>query len=203
MDLSLAMTLEGMQKYVSGNNKMAEDKDQSTIRSNKSPEEFVMKSGLLLAVHTQTDDLNIRVDSLKKISDGHTKLLSDILTREGDILKQLLDLRDEGGKMTVTDIAPNNQFFIIDTNRDPGHKVKSVVVTNNGPNDIFVGEDAAFSPQVDADLVDIVSDQSRFIRILPTESERFSYNVRSIKSIHILSDPSVPGSSQFRARLAW
>lgn len=167
----------------------------------KKPDDFIINP--MLAIHSEIDDLVIDVGELKKVSDKHTELLSAILDRESKLLKELEDIRDQGGKLSVSGIAQNNRFSIIDTNVDPGHKVKSAVVVNNGPNTLFVGEDAAYSPEVDADIIDIVSDQTRFIQVLVGESERFAYNVRSIKSIHILSDPNVVGSSNFRVRMAW
>lgn len=176
--------------------------EAAKAESAKTPNDFIINP--VLAIHTQVDDLAIETNELKEVSKEHSKLLSEILDREGSILKQLQDLRDEGGKATFNGTALNSKFTIIDTNKDPAHKVKSAVVTNNGPNILYVGEDAALSPEVDADLTDIVSDQTRFIAIFPGESERFAYNVRSIRSVHLLADPTVVGAiANYRVRMAW
>jgi hypothetical protein len=180
---------------------MAKDKLGVTLNT-KSPEEFVMNP--ILAVHTQVDDLTIEVDELKKVADTHTKLLEAIYTRDTEILKEARDRRPKGKVMRKKGSAPTTDFFIIDTNKDPGHKVRAYVVINDGPNNMFVGFNVAYTPQLDASVEDIVSDPTRFDELMPGEKSEEGFDTEEIASLHMISDPTTGlGESNFRARLVW
>jgi len=177
------------------------NKDAMSSKDSK-PEEFVMNP--ILAVHTQVDDLSIEVDELKDIANTHTKLLTAIYERDTEILKEARDRRPKGKVMRKKGSASTTNFFIIDTNIDPGHKVRSYVVINDGPNNMFVGFNVAFTPQLDASIEDIVSDPTRFDELMPGEHSEEGFDTEEIASLHIIADPSTGlGPSNFRARLVW
>jgi hypothetical protein len=157
---------------------MAKELGVKLTKDNRSPEEFVMNP--ILAVHTQVDDLTIEVDELKKVADTHTKLLEAIYQRDTEILKEQRDRRPKGKVLRKKGSAPVNDFFIIDTNIDPGHKVRSYVVINDGPNNIFVGFNVAFTPQLDASVEDIVSDPTRFDELMPGEHSEEGFDTEEI-----------------------
>lgn len=168
----------------------------------KKPDDFIINP--MLAVHTQVDDLTIDVGELKDEVSKHTQLLNSILQRDTEILKEQRDRRPKGKVLRKRGAAPTDRFFIIDTNIDPGHKVRSYVVINDGPNNIFVGFNVAFSPQLDASVEDLVSDVSRFDELMPGEHSEEGFDTEEIASLHIISDPSTGlGPSNFRARMVW
>ncbi len=181
---------------------------ENTIQTTKSegeehkPEEFIINP--LLALHTEVDDVAREVDELKQITQKHTDLLSGILERDTQILKEARDRRPKGKVMRRRGTAITTDFFIIDTNKDPGHKVRSYVIFNEGPNAIFVGFNVAFSPQLDASVEDLVSDEQRFDRITTGQSTSDGFDTEEIASLHIIADPNTGlGSSTFKAKLIW
>lgn len=188
-----------------------------TMKSNSSnseeehrPDEFIIDP--LLALHTEVDDVAREVEELKQITQKHTDLLSNILEKDSGILKEARDRRPEGKVLRVRGIAPdqpnvdpNNPsgFFIIDTNRDPGHKIRAYTVFNPGPNNLYVGFNAAFSPQVDVSAEDLVLDD-KFDFITPGQETRDAFDTKEILSIHIRADPATGlGPNSFRAKLIW
>jgi hypothetical protein len=182
---------------------MAKDKLGVTLDT-KSPEEFVMNP--VLAIHTNVDDLVIDVGELKKTADSHTQLLTAILQRDTEILKEQRARRPKGKVFRKKDSAPTNDFYIIDTNKEigPGHKARSYVVINDGPNNMFVGFNVAFSPQLDASVEDLVSDITRFDELMPGEHSEEGFDTEEIYSLHLISDPTTGlGPSNFRARMVW
>lgn len=179
----------------------AEHEAQSAQKVHQS-EELIIDP--LLALHTEIDDVAREVETLNDITKKHTELLSAILERDTEILKEQRDRRPKGKVLRRKGTAPTDDFFIIDTNIDPGHKVRSYVVINDGPNSIFVGFNVAFTPQLDASLEDLVSDETRFDRLLPGEDSEEGFETEEIASLHIISDPTTGlGASNFRARMAW
>lgn len=182
---------------------MTKETSQSTMQSRK-PEEFIMNP--VLMVHTQVDDLAIEVDELKKVSDLHTKLLSDILQRDTEILKEQRARHPKGRALRRRGTAITTDFYIIDSNKDPGdgHKFRSYFVINNGPNNIYVGFNVAKSPQLDASLEDLLSDEQRFDYLTPGQSTNDSFDTEEIASLHIIADPETGlGNSEFKAKLLW
>ena len=168
------------------------------------PEEFVMNP--ILAVHTQVDDLTIEVDELKKVADTHTKLLTAIYERDTEILKEQRARRPKGKVLRKKGSALTTDFFIIDTNKEigPGLKARSYLCINDGPNNIFVGFNVAYSPQLDASPEDIVSDPTRFDELFPGEKSEEGFDTEEIYSLHIMSDPSTGlGPSTFRAKMVY
>lgn len=168
----------------------------------KKPDDFIINP--ILAIHSEVDDLVIDVGELKDEVSKHTQLLNSILQRDTEILKEQRDRRPKGKVLRKKGTAQTDRFFIIDTNVDPGHKVRSYVVINDGPNNLFVGFNAAFSPQLDASIEDLVSDISRFDELMPGEHSEEGFDTEEIASLHIISDPSTGlGPSNFRARMVW
>lgn len=181
---------------------MNSENDQINKVEAKKPDDFIMNP--MLAIHTEVDDLVIDVGELKKVADTHTKLLTAIYERDTEILKEQRDRRPKGKVLRKKGTAKTDDFFIIDTNKDPGHKVRSYVVINDGPNNMFVGFNVAFSPQLDASVEDIVSDPTRFDELMPGEHSEEGFDTEEIASLHIISDPSTGlGPSNFRARMVW
>lgn len=176
--------------------------------SGKEPEDFIMNP--ILAVHTQVDDLSIEVGELTDVTNRHTEQLSALLDINSHILKELQDRRPEGKVIRVNNTAPDIQtptypsgFFIIDTNISPGKKVRSYVVFNPGPNNLYVGFNAATSPQLDVSPEDIALDD-KFDFLAPGQDTGDSFDTKEILSIHIRADPATGiGPQRFKAKLIY
>lgn len=183
---------------------MPENNIQSTKLESEEhkPNDFIVNP--LMSIHTEIDDLGIEVNELKDITSKHTELLSSILEKDTQILKEARDRRPKGKVMRRRGTAITTDFFIIDTNKDPGHKIRSYTVINEGPNAIFVGFNVAFSPQLDASIEDLVSDEQRFDRIDVGQMTGDGFDTEEIASLHIIADPNTGlGSSTFKAKLIW
>ena len=175
-----------------------------TDTDNSLPEKFVINP--VLAIHTQVDDLAIEVDELKKISEEHTQLLSPILDTVKAILKEQKDRRPVGKVFRRRDTVTPTEFFIIDSNKIPGdgHKYRSYFVINEGPNNIYVGFNVAKSPQLDASIEDLISDEQRFDYLTIGQSTNDAFDTEEIASLHIIADPTTGlGNSVFKAKLLW
>lgn len=154
------------------------------------------------------DDISIKLDKLVSLSIKNQETLSSLLDytiknekRLASIQNELIEEADAGAVLRSNGTVTPTQFIIIDTNKDPGHMVKGYTVRNDGPNNIFVGHNAAISSNVDADIIDVISgDISRFEEILPNEDIKFVFNRRRIRNIHILAQG---GNSSFRVWLVW
>lgn len=176
----------------------------ATDTDNSNPNNFIINP--VLAIHTQVDDLTIEVDELKKIADEHTQLLSPILDTVKAILKEQKDRRPVGKVFRRRDTARIDEFYIIDSNKIPGdgHKFRSYFVINEGPNNIYVGFNVAKSPQLDASIEDLLSDEQRFDYLTPGQSTNDAFDTEEIASLHIIADPATGlGSSIFKAKLLW
>lgn len=149
-----------------------------------------------------TKELTQQIASLKyEISEQNIssfKCLSDIKKIELAILKELRDEADEGKRIQVQGKAGHKEFFIIDMQKDPGHKVKSFVLRNDGPEDIFIAYNAALS-SIGPSIED-VKNSLIFEKLSKDEDKRYSFNRNVIKNIYILAHK---GESKFRCNLAW
>ena len=115
------------------------------------------------------------------------------------ILEELRSDADEGEFLRTSGIATTTKFIIIDTQTAPGHMVKGYTIRNDGPNNIYVAHNAG-SSIVDADIIDVTSNVSRFEEVLPNEDIKFVFNRRRIRNVNILASG---GNSNFRAWLTW
>lgn len=168
------------------------------------PQEFIIDP--LMSIHNEIDDLNIEVDNLRREVAKNTQLLSEILDKDTGILKEQKDKRPVGKVFRRREIVTPTQFVIIDSNKIPGdgHKYRAYTVTNVGKNNIYVGFNVAFSPQLDASIEDLVSDEQRFDFLEPGESTNDSFDTEVIASLHIIADPATGlGNSEFKAKLIW
>lgn len=153
------------------------------------------------------DDISLKFNQLIDVSIKNQKLISSLLDytiknekRLEIIQDQLLEEADEAQFIRTSGTVTTNRFTIIDTNVAPGHMVKSYTVKNDGPNQIYVGHNVAVSSEVDADIIDVTSNASRFNIVDPNEDVRFTFNRKRIRNVHILASG---GDSQFRAWLVW
>lgn len=153
------------------------------------------------------DDISIKLNKLIDLSIINQKTLSSLLDytvknekRLEIIQDQLLEDADEGQLIRLSGTVTTTQFTIIDTNVAPGHMVKSYTVKNDGPNNIYVAHNVAISSEVDADIIDVTSNVSRFNIVEPNEDMRFTFNRKRIRNVHILASG---GDSQFRTWLVW
>ena len=160
-----------------------------------------------MATFVTLDDMSLKLDKLISLSTTNQKTLSSLLDytiknekRLEIIQNQLLEDADAGQLLRLSGTVTTTQFTIIDTNVAPGHMVKSYTVKNDGPNKIYVAHNVAVSSDVDADIVDVTSDVSRFNIVEPNEDVRFTFNRQRIRNVHILASG---GDSQFRAWLVW
>jgi hypothetical protein len=124
--------------------------------------------------------------------------LSDIRKINLAILKEQRDSADGGGRMQVHGKAYDDKFFIVDTQKDPGHKVKSFVLRNDGPEDIYMAFNAAIS-SVGPSIED-VKKSLIFEKLERNEDKKYSFNRNIIKNIYILAHK---GESRFRINIAW
>jgi hypothetical protein len=125
-------------------------------------------------------------------------LMKDIKKINLAILKEERDEADEGGRIQIHGRVHDDKFFIIDTQKDPGHKVKAFIARNDGPEDIFIAYNAAIS-SIGPSIED-VKKSLIFERLERNEDKRYSFNRNVIKNIYILAHK---GESHFRVNLAW
>lgn len=153
------------------------------------------------------DDISLKLDTLTDLFIKNQQTLSLLLDytiknekRLAVIQEEMLAEADSGEFLRANGTVTTTQFVIIDTMVAPGHMVKGYTVKNDGPNTIFVAHNAAVSSELDADIIDVTSNTSRFEEILSNEDIKFIFNRRRIRNIHILAQG---GNSQFRAWLTW
>jgi len=139
----------------------------------------------------QSQLLNIQTRNIV-INHGNQKLLKLIL-------HELKDGADQGGSLPKSGTVTSSAFAIIDTQIDPGHPVKSILVKNDGPNPIFITYNGAPS-SVGPDIVDVLSYDTRFFRLKKNEEKRFIFNRNVIRNVYLLS---IGGDSSYRAELVW
>lgn len=151
-----------------------------------------------------SDQLNA-IKELKNLQSDICEQNENIITNTSDIrkinlaiLKELRDEADEGGRMQIHGKVNDEKFFIIDTQKDPGHKVKAFIARNDGPEDIFVAYNAALS-SVGPSIED-VKKSLIFEKLERNEDKRYSFNRNVIKNIYILAHKD---ESHFRVNLAW
>jgi hypothetical protein len=126
------------------------------------------------------------------------KIVSDIRKIELAILKEQRDEADEGGRIQIHGRVHDDKFFIIDTQKDPGHKVKAFIARNDGPEDIYIAYNAALS-SVGPSIED-VKKSLIFEKLERNEDKKYSFNRNVIKNIYILAQKD---ESHFRVNLAW
>jgi hypothetical protein len=153
------------------------------------------------------DDISLKLNKLVDLSIINEKTLSSLLNytiknekRLEVIQEQLLEDADEGQFLRLSGTVITNRFTIIDTNVAPEHMVKGYTVKNDGPNNIYVGHNVAVSSEVDADIIDVTSNASRFNIVEPNEDIKFVFNRNRIRNVHLLASG---GDSKFRAWLTW
>ena len=106
---------------------------------------------------------------------------------------------DTGKRLPFKASVTSTEFYIIDTQLTPGHKVKSVTINNDGENTIYVGINVAIS-SVGPIIEDVVKDESVFVLVKKGEHFDSTNNRRVIKNIYLLSAQDI---SYFRATLVW
>ncbi len=191
----------------------------------KKPNDFIVNP--LMSIHTELDDLNIQTQSLEGKVEANTKeiqeikgIVSAILTATQGTYKELLARRPQGKVHRVNATAPSvpndpaiapgdrnftgfsSGYYIIDANKViEGHKFRAYTVWNPGPNNLYVGFNAATSPQVDVAPEDIMFDD-KFDFLTPGQPTRDSFDTEEILSVHIRADPATglgPQKFHFKA----
>jgi hypothetical protein len=141
--------------------------------------------------------MRVQEDICEQNKDNQTTL-NDIKKINLAILKELRDGADEGGRMQIHGKAHDDKFFIIDTQKDPGHKIKAFVLRNDGPEDIYMAYNAALS-SIGPSIED-VKKSFVFEKLERNEDKRYAFNRNVIKNIYILAHKD---ESRFRVNLAW
>ena len=162
------------------------------------PELEVTTESLLLDQINATKDLmSSQSDICEHMKEMYTAL-SDIRKINLAILKEQRDGADEGGRMQIHGKVGHKAFFVIDTQKDPGHKVKSFIARNDGPKDIYIAYNAAISsigPSIEDVRKSVI-----FEKIEKDEKIRYNFNRNVIKNIYILAHED---ESRFRIDLSW
>lgn len=116
------------------------------------------------------------------------------------ILQEIKDRRDEGKAIYNNGILSTTIFTIIDTQISPGHPVKGYSVRNMGATNLFFAHNIAEEPQIDVDVVDTLKANPIFTQLIPNEVEFVSYNIKCIKSVHLLA---VTGTPTYKIKMVW
>lgn len=142
----------------------------------------------------------LALEQQKLILEQHKLLLEQQILAT----KELKEDADEGAYITKADTASSSEFYIVDTQIDPGHMVKGYIIHNDGDNSIYVGHNIAQS-SIGPDLVNMIdadlnSTTNRFNLIKSCERYQYSINRKKIKNIYLLATKN---TSQFRITLTW
>lgn len=185
-----------------------QDNDQKVVHQDKSQDSdipTIIDADKFMAM--TLDDISLKLDTLASLLIRNQQTLSSLLdctmkneSRLAIIEREMLAEADSGEFIRTNGTVTTAQFVIIDTMVAPGHMVKGYTVKNDGPNTIYVAHNAAVSSNVDADIVDVTTDTSRFEQVLVNEDVKFIFNRRRIRNVHILASG---GDSAFRAWLTW
>lgn len=158
---------------------------ENAVRRNEKFQKQILESQL------RSQDL---LNELIKVNLRNEKLLTGVL----GILESEAD---DGQRVTITDTAISSEFFIINTEKIPGHPIRAYEIKNDGPNVLFVSENEHI---VGPSLEDVLTRQSRFYPLKKNEQKRFAFNRKKIQNIYVVSDPRIKdGKSNFRADLIW
>jgi hypothetical protein len=162
------------------------------------PELEVTTESLLLDQLNATKELTTVQSDICKQNEDIISIMKDIKKIDLAILKEQRDSADDGGHMQIHGKAYDDKFFIIDTQKDPGHKVKAFVLRNDGPEDIYIAFNAALS-SVGPSIED-VKNSLIFEKLEKNEDKKYGFNRNIIKNIYILARK---GESRFRINIAW
>jgi hypothetical protein len=162
------------------------------------PELEVTTESLLLDQLNATKELMTVQSDICKQNEDIISIMKDIKKIDLAILKEQRDSADDGGHMQIHGKVYDDKFFIIDTQKDPGHKVKAFVLRNDGPEDIYIAFNAALS-SVGPSIED-VKNSLIFEKLEKNEDKKYGFNRNIIKNIYILARK---GESRFRVNLAW
>lgn len=188
---------------------------EKTDGENK-PEEFIIDP--MMSIHTELDDLNIEVSKLTEEEKKTGTGVSENTVLLQGILKELKDRRPKGKVLRVNNIAPDqpnlpgfpdskNGFFLINAYKYlidvDAKKFRAYVVYNPGPNNLYVGFNAARSPEVDLAAEDIDLDD-KFDFITPGQDTHDFFDTEEIYHLSIWADPTTGlGPQKFRAKLTY
>lgn len=162
------------------------------------PELEVTTESLLSDQLNATKELMSLQSDICEQNENIISIMKDIKKINLAILKEERDEADEGGRMQIHGKVGYREFFIIDTQKDPGHRVKSFIARNDGPEDIFIAYNAALS-SVGPSIED-VRKSVIFERLEKDEKIRYRFNRNVIKNIYILAHED---ESRFRIDLSW
>ena len=162
------------------------------------PELEITTESLLSDQLNATKELMSLQSDICKQNEDIISIMKDIKKIDLAILKEQRDEADEGGRMQIHGKAHDDKFFIVDTQKDPGHKVKAFVLRNDGPEDIYIAYNAALS-SVGPSIED-VKKSLIFEKLERNEDKKYAFNRNVIKNIYILAHKD---ESRFRVNLAW
>lgn len=163
------------------------------------------------SVYNQTkltnDKLDLSIEQQRLIFEQQKLTLDQqqlTLDQQRLATKELQDDADEGAYIIKADTVSSSEFYIIDTQVDPGHMIKGYTIHNDGENSIYVGHNVAQS-SIGPDLVGMVdanlnSATNRFNLVKSCERYQYSINRKKIKNIYLLATQN---TSQFRITLIW
>ena len=167
-------------------------------KENSNPSEFIMDDKGEAFI--QLDDINNNLRNLSKNINNSNELMTSQNKLLSLILNELLDQRDEGKSIYNNGTLSTTTFTVIDTQLSPGHLVKGYTVRNTGLTNMFVAHNISMQPQVDIDVIDTLKTNPIFTTITPNEIESISYNVKCIKSVHLLA---VTGTPTYKMKMVW
>lgn len=166
--------------------------------------QLILQQDQITLLNIITQQLTVSTEHLKlltqqlKLSTEQQKL---ILEQQTITAKELQEDADEGDYITKSDTVTNSDFYIIDTDVDPGHPIKAYVIFNDGANSIYVGHNVARSSVGPSPLdANVNNPLNRFNLINNGEHFEYRVNRKTIRNIYLFAST---GTSKFRITLAW
>lgn len=142
-------------------------------------------------------DLNKKLDKLIEINSRIYKVLSDQI--------------DEGKAIYMNGTLSATNFTVIDlisgrtsgtdVGGTPGHPVKGYMIKNTGTTNLLFAHNITFQPQLDLNVtLDALKTSPIFSTLVPGESESSNYNIKCIRSVHLIASSGTP---TYKIKMIW
>lgn len=142
-------------------------------------------------------DLNKKLDKLIEINSRIYKVLSDQI--------------DEGKAIYMNGTLSATNFTVIDlisgrtsgtdVGGTPGHPVKGYMIKNTGTTNLLFAHNVTFQPQLDLNVtLDALKSSPIFSTLIPGESESSNYNIKCIRSVHLIASSGTP---TYKIKMIW
>lgn len=137
--------------------------------------------------------------------------LYKLIDIEFRILKILEDQVDEGKSIYMNGTLSTTNFTVIDlisgitTSGDvggtPGHPVKGYIIKNTGTTNLLFAHNITYLPQLNLNVtLDSLKANPIFSTLLPNEVESSNYNIKCIRSVHLIA---VTGTPTYKIKMIW